>query len=210
MSDPRPTRYDSTYTTYQLNRSGFRKFVRQHYLRNLSKNFNGPTIDFGCGVGDLLRILPTGSIGLEINDKSVAVCRANGLEALHYIPEPDNYQLSLLKKKKRQFTSIVISHVLEHLSNPERSLNAIMRAAPALGVEQIVVVVPGLAGFRSDPTHQNFININTLRSKSITDGTQFALFESSYFPINLKFLGKIFPHHELIVEFRRPEPLTSI
>lgn len=199
----RPTRYDIAYTRYQHGRSWPRRLVRRLYLANARAKLEGPTIDFGCGIGDLLRRLPPGSIGLEINQESVHLCRRAGLPVEHYDSEADAYRLTPLRRTGRGFRSMVISHVLEHLDDPIARLHALLEAGEALGVERVVVIVPGKAGFRSDPTHKTFVDLALLQSNRATTGTGFRLQSSEYFPLDAKWLGDYFVHHELLVVFTR-------
>ena len=55
--------YSKKYYEYLKNRSKIRKWLRLYYLRDINKYCIGKTIDFGCGVGELLKILPEDSIG---------------------------------------------------------------------------------------------------------------------------------------------------
>jgi len=90
-------KYDQEYTNYQLKRSWFRKKARNIYLKNTLRFVIGKTIDFGCGIGELLSLLPEGSIGYEINEATVRYCKKMGLNVEYYNPELDKYELNQLK-----------------------------------------------------------------------------------------------------------------
>ncbi|HEY0708378.1 MAG TPA: methionine biosynthesis protein MetW, partial [Polyangia bacterium] len=83
--------YDQRYTAYQSDRSFARKWVRGFYLRSAAALLKGPTIDFGCGVGELLTRLPKGSVGLEINPATVEHCRGRGLDVVLYDADGDDW-----------------------------------------------------------------------------------------------------------------------
>ena len=69
--------YGQHYTEYQLKkRSLFRHLTRKLYLSASLRMIQGRTIDFGCGVGELLQKLPVGSIGLEINKTTIITTNA--------------------------------------------------------------------------------------------------------------------------------------
>jgi hypothetical protein len=70
------TEFDDRYTRYQSDRSALRKFVRKLYLKRAASQLRGRTLDFGCGVGELLAWLPPGSRGVEYNRATVDHCRA--------------------------------------------------------------------------------------------------------------------------------------
>lgn len=195
------TSYDEHYTHYQLQRSGLRKLVRRAYLQSALRKLQGPTVDFGCGVGELLERLPPGSVGLEINPVSVAHCRALGLDARLYDGSTDGWSLDVLSPGQG-LQSLVISHVLEHLDDPMIILPTLLRACRRLGISRVLVIVPGRSGYRSDATHRTFVDLPMLSAPEVTRDTGFRLASSAYFPGNIRALGDVFPHHELQVVFQ--------
>ena len=198
-SDDRP--YDQHYTDYQTDRGAARRWVRGFYLRSASRQLHGPTIDFGCGVGELLVQLPAGSTGLEINEATVRHCRERGLDVEHYDADSDGWSLSPLAASGKRYESMVISHVLEHLHDPMAKLNALLRAARGLGVRRVLAIVPGKAGYAIDDTHRTFVDADMLASDAAVSGTGFAFAGRRYFPGNLRAIGNWFPHHELRATF---------
>ena len=194
--------FDSTYTQYQSQRSALRRWVRQAYLRRAASFVDGPTLDFGCGVGELLRILPHGSSGLEYNRSTVDYCRERVLPVEHYDGFADGWQLSALPAD-RYFKSMVISHVLEHLREPMDVLHRLGSASLRHGVERILVIVPGKAGFRIDPTHLTFVDLAMLVESSPLDAAGFRCARAEYYPGDLRMIGDVFPYHELQVLFTR-------
>ena len=192
--------YGESYTRYQADRSRTRKLVRRLYLASAARKLQGPTVDFGCGIGELLRRLPVASIGLEINPVSVDHCRHHGLDARVYDGEMDNWSLGVLDPDQR-LRSLVASHVLEHLEQPMAKLNRLLHACGRLGIERVLVIVPGRKGYACDQTHRTFIDLEMLSAPDVVAGTGFALATAQYFPGNLRALGRVFPHHELQVTF---------
>jgi len=199
-----PEAFDQRYTQYQTQRSVLRRFVRRAYLTSARSQLSGPTLDFGCGVGELLSTLPAGSMGLEYNRATVAHCRQLGLDVGWYDGFEDQWQLSAIPEGKR-FESMVVSHVLEHLDAPMDVLGRLLGAARRFGVRRVLVIVPGRAGFRIDPTHRVMVDRAMLESADATAGSGFELEKSRYFPGDLRALGDWFPHHELQAVFRLAE-----
>lgn len=194
--------YDRDYTEYQLNRSRLRRWVRRMYLGRAVKLLpDGPAIDFGCGIGNLLRRLPPGSIGLEYNAETVAYCRRQGLDVIWYDGTRDGWNLGALPSGKR-YVSLVVSHVLEHLDAPDRILKSLLAAAGNRGVSTALLIVPGIAGFNSDPTHRTFIDLPWFR-KVLGDIDDWQLTHAGYYPFNHESGGGIFAHNELQVVARR-------
>ncbi len=160
---PEHATYDECYTKYQANRSVFRKAVRRLYLSSAARKLQGPTLDFGCGIGELLSRLPAGSLGLEYNQDTVEYCRTGGLNVEWYDGFEDGWTLSCMKQDAR-FASMVLSHVLEHFDRPAEILRLLLEAASGLGVERVLIIVPGPAGYRSDATHRTYIDKDFLRN----------------------------------------------
>lgn len=194
--------FDDRYTHYQLQRSGLRKLVRRLYLQSALQQLHGPTVDFGCGVGELLARLPAGSVGLEINPASVAHCVARGLDARLYDASGDDWALRLLDGTPG-LRSLIVSHVLEHLDDPAGVLRKLLAASRRLGITRVLAIVPGRRGFALDSTHRRFVDLPLLADPRIVLGIGFRLQRARYFPGNLRRLGDLFPHHELQVLFRR-------
>ena len=195
--------FDAGYTEYQSRRSWLRKAVRRAYLESARSLLRGPTLDFGCGIGELLARLPSGSIGIEYNEATVAYCRERGLDVRWYDGVADDWRLSLLSESAG-LKSMVISHVLEHFNAPMQILSSLLVAAKRLGIERVLVIVPGRAGYRIDATHRTFVDRSMLADHSVVKASGFELTMARHYPIDVRALGDVFPHHELQALFTRP------
>lgn len=200
--EPLPSGFDARYTRYQTDRSAVRKLVRKAYLRSARSRLQGAVLDFGCGIGELLETLPPGSAGLEYNRATVEHCRAKGLDVHWYDGFSDGWQLSAIPEG-RGFDAMVVSHVLEHLRDPMAVLNALLHAAGRIGIGTVLAIVPGRAGYRSDATHETFVDRAMLEDETAWAGSGFRLDGARYFPGNARWVGDWFPHHELQVVYRR-------
>lgn len=185
--------FNEDYTRYQVNRSWFRKLVRKVYLRRAASQVVGRTLDFGCGIGELLSILPDGSRGLEYNEATVAYCRSIGLPVAHYDGFGDDWSLSGLSRADG-LQSMVVSHVLEHLEHPGSVFRKLLAAADRLGIRRVLVIVPGMAGFRIDPTHLTFVD-EAMLERSIPHG--WVRKETFHFPFPAAWVGDYFVYNEL-------------
>lgn len=196
------TEYAENYARYQLDRSWLRKFVRKAYLNSAASKLTGPTVDLGCGVGELLGRLPAGSVGLDVNTVSIEHCRERGLHAELYDGEADGWSLGLLDSAQG-LESLVISHVLEHLDEPMAKLSQLLRACKRLGITRVLVIVPGRRGYASDATHRTFIHASMLSDPAVTSGTGFTLRSTRHFPIDFEMVGNVFTHLELQALFEQ-------
>ena len=196
-------KFDRNYATEQLRRSRhpLRRLIKRLYLNNILSDVSGPTIDFGCGAGQLLARLPAGSIGLEINPYLVEELRRTGLSARAYDPSAD--QFALLDFPTGCYETLVISHVIEHLPDSAQAVRALWRACRRIGIRRIIVVVPGWKGFLSDKTHKTFVDQRYLDKHGLLSCEGYAVARACYFPFNMESLGKVFSYHELKIVYER-------
>ncbi len=191
--------FDQKYATEQLRRSTHpvRKFVKGFYLRNILKHIQGATLDFGCGAGQLLEKLPPGSMGLELNPYLVDELQAKGLKVHQSSGELIDFELAQFPDGS--FKTLVISHVLEHLTDPIAALRSLLGACRRLGVDRVIIVVPGARGYSSDSTHKTFINKPYIDQKM---GPEFEGYKKSnlyFFPGPWEKFGNHFIFNEMIV-----------
>ena len=190
-----------SYTEYLMHRCVIRKMMRGFYLRSLTKSIRDKAIDFGCGIGSLLSLLPEGSIGFEINKFSVEYCKSKNLDVTLYVPDEDKYELKGLKKGC--YKVLILNHVLEHMKQPNQTFRKILKSCNRLGVEKIIIVVPGEKGFRFDKTHDTFIYYDYLIKNGLIACEGYCMIKKSYFPLKFRSVGKIFTHNELRVVYGR-------
>lgn len=195
--------YDEAYTRYQTERSAFRRWVRQIYIRRAASLAAGPALDFGCGVGELLRSLPPGSMGVEYNAATVQLCREQGLDVQWYDGFADDWQLSGIAWRGR-INTLVLSHVLEHFDQPDTLLRQLLQNT-APDIRRVVVIVPGRAGFRSDPTHRTHVDLETIR-RAIAPLQRWHIASAKHFPFNRSWVGNLFTYNELQVVLESSTP----
>lgn len=203
--NPAPTEFDQRYADEQIRRSRqpIRRLVKGFYLRNLLRDLNGPCIDFGCGAGQLLARLPTGSLGLEVNPYLIVALRAAGLQVNQAHADMSDFELEGLRGAGH-FKSLVIAHVLEHLPDPAAALRILLRASGRLGIRRVVVVVPGAKGFASDATHKTFIDRAWVTANIPPSLEGFNRKPVEYFPGDAEWLGRHYVFHEMKIIFDRP------
>ena len=87
---------------------------RQRMLKNLIAKYGKPPyVDAGCGTGLMLRHLPPGSVGVDINPRNVPKARRNA-------PRANVLQADIehMPVKPGSVSTIVMTEVLEHFPNP--------------------------------------------------------------------------------------------
>ena len=195
------TEFGTTYAASQIARrdSGWRSRIKQFYLDRILEQVRGPTVDIGCGAGQLLEQLPSGSVGLEVNEALVADLRSRGLAVLQSSPDESRIALGMLSPGRVR--TAVLSHVLEHFADAAGVLRGLMHDGRRLGISRLVVVVPGRVGYASDATHKTFVALDYLSTHGLLDGPGFRTTHRSYFPGDFAILGRLFIYHELMLVY---------
>jgi len=136
---------------------------RARLMRRLIAKYSIRTnrhLDLGCGTGLILRHLPSGSIGLDIN-------LSNLEKVAHYVPTALLTQgdAENLPFRDGSFDMIVCTEVLEHLPNPSQAITEISRCLAKDGV--LIGSVPHVSPLwrmrflsstcpREDPFHNTY------------------------------------------------------
>lgn len=200
---PEVAGFDVNYAREQLRRSKhpLRRFVKGFYLRSILSLVRGPTIDYGCGAGQLLAHLPAGSLGLEVNPHLIDAHAQAGLSVLQWQATEEGFDLPGLQSGR--FKSLVISHVLEHLLDPTRALTRLIGACERIGVERLIVVVPGARGYASDVTHRTFVDSRYIADHGWVQIACYRLTRQRFFPLPWEGGGKVFIYNEMQLVFDR-------
>jgi len=166
--------------------------VQAPYRWNLRRLRPGRTLDLGCGIGRNLRHLPPGSVGVDSNPHAVAAARRQGCEAEAFASSP---------RARERFDTLLCAHVLEHMSRLEAE--ALLRAwLPSLRPGgRVVLIAPQMAGFRSDPTHVEYLDGDALRALLERIGCTVERVASFPFPPGV---GRVFRYNEWVAVGRRP------
>lgn len=153
----------------------------------------GHVLDIGCGVGrNLINIGGSGhAVGVDHNEYSVEVARSRGLIAF----TPEEFHASSYAKPSA-YDSLLLSHVAEHMRSEEvvSVLKEYMRyLRPGA---RVVLITPQEAGYKSDPSHVEFMDFEALTSILIEVGVS-VLRQYSY-PLP-RILGKVFKYNEFVI-----------
>lgn len=139
----------------------FHKLRQFLILRLIKKHKKGNKIlDAGCGTGLILRKLPKGTIGIDINPRNIK--RAKKHAPLAKVIQGDVEKLPF---KKETFTTIVSTEVIEHQPDPKPTVQELRRVLKKNGV--LIGSVPAISPIwflrflsstcpRGEPFHKNF------------------------------------------------------
>lgn len=186
--------YTERLRRLQLSRWKSWPLVQLPFRLHLSALKLGRCLDVGCGVGRLLRHLGPGSIGVDHNPTSVALCRDRGLTALTTV------DLSNQSPLRGVFDSLLIAHVLEHLDQ-EGGDALLAEYLPYLAEgAKVVVFTPQEVGQRSDSTHVRWVDHEAVGGHARRLGWHVARTYS--FPLPRP-LGRLFVYNEFVTVLRR-------
>jgi SAM-dependent methyltransferase len=189
-----------TYTRYLVGwESWWKRFldVQRPYRRHLKKLDLGFILDLGCGVGrNLVNLGGVGAgVGVDHNACSVAIARSRGLVAF----TPDDFFLSRYAIAE-SFHAILFSHVAEHMACKD-VIELISRYLKFLRLEgRVVLITPQESGFRSDPTHVEFMDFGKTANIARQMGLHVEHQYSFPFP---KWVGRAFKHNEFVTICRK-------
>jgi SAM-dependent methyltransferase len=169
--------------------------VQRPYRSHLRRLELGLVLEVGCGVGRNLDHLHGSSIGVDHNRRAVEIARARGLPA--YAAE--EFRASPWATPGR-FDTLLFSHVLEHMTSAEAcELIGAYRSFLRDG-GRVVVLTPQEAGFRSDPTHVEFMDFERVARIAQENGLQVESRYSFPFP---RVTGRIFKYNEFVTIARK-------
>jgi 2-polyprenyl-3-methyl-5-hydroxy-6-metoxy-1,4-benzoquinol methylase len=157
---------------------------------------HGLVLDIGCGIGRNLAHLDGSGVGIDHNESSVQVALARGLKAF----TPAQFRLSEFNRGGF-FDVMLLAHVLEHM--PETEAVDLVRQYEALVKPdgRLILITPQEAGFRSDPTHVEFLSHPQLRRIAESAGFSVPIREYSFpFP---RPVGRIFTYNEFVGVYHR-------
>jgi SAM-dependent methyltransferase len=167
--------------------------VQRPYRWNLRRLELGYVLDVGCGLGRNLENLggPDAGVGVDHSAEAVAVARRRGFVA--YLP--DEFAASPHAVPDR-FDALLFSHVLEHMYSAE-ARELVTTYLPYLRSSgRVVMITPQEAGFRSDPTHVTFLDLDELTGLANALGLRKVRSYSFPFP---RRVGNIFKYNEFVL-----------
>jgi SAM-dependent methyltransferase len=173
----------------------WKKFILAQlpYVINLRIHLRGSTLEVGCGLGRNLKRLGPSSVGVEHNPNSVQVCKDLGLSA--YLP--DEFR-KMFKSKINLFDNLLMSHVLEHVTDQEQA-SIMSEYIPYLKRRaRIFIITPQEKGFSLTDSHINWTDFNKIKGLLEKSAPGFSLTKAYSFPFP-RIAGKLFNYNEFNV-----------
>ena len=191
-----------SYTEHLLEQESWWKRlldVQRPYRIHLQRLKLGLVLDIGCGLGrNLINIggSPQG-VGIDHNPHSIAIARSKGLTAF----TPEEFYISAYARPGG-YDSLLLSHVAEHMRREEvvSLINEYIVFVRYGG--GVIIITPQEAGFRSDPTHVEFMNFELIAR--VVDEANLNLLKQYSFPFH-RYFGRIFRYNEFVTIAQKPE-----
>ncbi|WP_242371641.1 class I SAM-dependent methyltransferase [Anaeromyxobacter sp. SG26] len=170
--------------------------VQRPYREHLRRLNLGFVLEVGCGIGrNLAHLGPGAAVGVDVDARAVEIARARRLVAF----TPEELDASAFAVAGR-FDALLLSHVLEHLHLGDAEA-LVRRYLPLLRADaRVVAITPQEAGFRSDPTHVEFMDFT--RVATVLEGAGLELSERYSFPFP-RAVGRVFKYNEFVCIARK-------
>jgi 2-polyprenyl-3-methyl-5-hydroxy-6-metoxy-1,4-benzoquinol methylase len=190
MNDTRASEY--TNRLVRLQQTWWRRAfdVQTPYRWNIRRLHLGRTLDIGCGIGRNLAHLDGAGVGVDHNQTSIGVARAQGFAAY----TPDEFATAP-ENAPGAFDTILLAHVAEHMTN-DACVELIRSYLPLLRPGgRVVLITPQEAGQRTDATHVTLVDFAAQRR--ILERTACKVERQFSFPFPRP-AGRLFPYNEFV------------
>jgi SAM-dependent methyltransferase len=182
----------------RLQTAGWKRWldVQAIFRWNLQRLDPGFTLEVGCGIGRNLANLAGRGVGVDTNEHCVRMACARGFAAF----TPEDFRRSVYCQPRR-FDALLLSHVAEHMTEDQviallEGYQPFVRPAGLLILE-----TPQEAGFRSDPTHVQWMDFERLHRIERRLGFQPGRSYSYPFP---RWAGRLFRYNQFVAVSRKP------
>ncbi len=184
--------YEIEYLNYLKDKTSLGKIYRKYILYpKLVKYLNGNVLDYGCGIGDMLKYRKN-TFGAEINKFTVDFCISQNLPVKTIEDDKTEY-------KQGFFDSVLLDNVLEHILEPEKTIFEIKRLLKKNGT--LVIGVPGKKGFEYDSDHKVFYDKNNLTK--LMKNYDFSVQKIFTMPLPFNFLSKVLRQYCIYGVFKK-------
>jgi len=167
------------------------QMIYRNHLRRLNPGF---TLDIGCGLGRNLLHIGGNGVGIDHSERAVQIARSRGLSAF----TASDFDLSEWNKPAA-FDTILFSHIFEHMTAEQAGQLISSYRHNLKPAGRLIAICPQEAGYASDPTHVNYLDLSALRTMAAAQKLDVIAEYSFPFPA---FAGSFFKYNENISIWR--------
>jgi 2-polyprenyl-3-methyl-5-hydroxy-6-metoxy-1,4-benzoquinol methylase len=165
--------------------------VQAPYRWNLRRLKPGYMLEVGCGIGRNLSHIDGNGVGVDPNKACVRAATLKGLTAYTDVDFATSPHAA-----PHSFDSLLVSHVLEHMSEAEAEALLAAYVGFVKPGGKIILITPQELGFATDPTHVNFADFACMRGIAGRVGMRVVSEFSFPFP---RTFGKFFRYNEFVL-----------
>lgn len=169
--------------------------VQLPYAVHTRRVCTGSVLDIGCGIGRNLGHLRGRGTGVDHNAEAVRLARLRGYEAY---TDAEFFEETHLQD--RRWDTVLMSHILEHLSRNEIDTLFETYAPFLVPGGRLVIICPQEWAYARDITHTTFLDTSALLS--IAESHDFAALSAYSFPWP-RWAGRWMPYGEFVVVAER-------
>ncbi|MFZ1528437.1 MAG: class I SAM-dependent methyltransferase [Ferruginibacter sp.] len=110
--------HETSFSIYSPEDHPFRKFSKKFILENI--NSASTVLDLGCNLGDISYMIAQKAkqvVGIDYNETAIEAAKTKYKHPNLQFYHREAYDYLL--ENPRQFDTLILSHILEHLDNPE-------------------------------------------------------------------------------------------
>jgi SAM-dependent methyltransferase len=172
----------------------YKRFFSSPIIYYFASRFGDRVIEVGSGTGSgVLGTFSKYVSGLDINPAAVGYCRSHGMTA-QLINDDGVFPVA-----DESADVCVLDNVLEHIEKPRQTLDECYRITVKDG--GLVIVVPGICGYKSDSDHKIFYSEQSL--KELDERWLLVKIFSIPFFASFDFISKNFRQYCLVAIYKK-------
>jgi SAM-dependent methyltransferase len=172
----------------------YKRVFSSTILFSRARMFGPRILEVGSGIGSgVLGAFPSKVVGVEINPYAVNFSTSMGLHA-SLIKDDGSFPVA-----DSSFDACILDNVLEHIEDPQLTLNECSRVTAQGG--GMIIAVPGVRGYNSDADHKVFYGEDRLKALDDRWGVR-GLFSLPFF-LRSEALSKSVKQYCLVAVYRK-------
>ncbi len=172
----------------------YKRYYSSQVLHYQATKFGKKIAEIGPGIGSgILGAYPKQVTGFEINPLAVDYCKTRNL-TVYQISDGKNYPA-----ENGEYDVCILDNVLEHIAEPAFVLQECARITHDKA--GLIIAVPGVKGYKSDPDHKLFYGEQELQD--LHPGWQLTKLFALPFFVRSQLLSDVIPQYCLVAVYNK-------